>query len=64
MAIKTYTDGWDLAKDTLKFAQKNPDRKDIQELKKVINYNVTTLKKISEQKIKASGGKLTINWGK
>lgn len=55
----TYTDAWKLTMDTLDYTKDTPKGK---ELAKAYNYNVSLMKKGSEQMIKKAGGKLTINW--
>lgn len=56
---KTYTDGWELTKDTLRYTR---DTEKGRELAKAYGYNVTSMKKGTEELIKRKGGKLTINW--
>jgi len=56
---RTYTDAWELTKDTLDYTKDTDEGK---KMAKAYGYNVTTMKKGSQQLINKAGGKLKINW--
>jgi hypothetical protein len=56
---RKYTDAWELTKDTLAYTKDTPEGK---RLAKAYNYNVTSMKKGAEIRIKRAGGTLKVNW--